>query len=70
MKRAKLPSMQRDAAVVLGNVGTADDVDVLTRATDDSGLPVRVHAAHALAVIARRSAPRSPARGADGDRAR
>ncbi len=35
MKRAKLPAMKRNAAVVLGNVGTVDDVDVLTRALDE-----------------------------------
>jgi epoxyqueuosine reductase len=57
MKRAKLPAMQRNAAVVLGNVGTAEDVDVLTRVLDDeeplpstgSGQAVREHAAWALA---------------------
>jgi len=35
MKRAKLRGLQRNAAVVLGNVGTGDDVDVLTRAMED-----------------------------------
>jgi hypothetical protein len=35
MKRAKLRGLKRNAAVVLGNVGTAEDVDVLTRALDD-----------------------------------
>ncbi len=40
-KRAKLPAMQRNASVVLGNVGTADDVDVLTRALDDPEPRVR-----------------------------
>jgi HEAT repeat protein len=34
--------------VVLGNVGTADDVDVLTRALDDPEPLVREHAAWAL----------------------
>jgi epoxyqueuosine reductase len=48
-KRAKLPAMQRNAAVVLGNVGTADDVAVLTRALDDAEPLVREHAAWALA---------------------
>ena len=28
MKRAKLRGLKRNAAVVLGNVGTADDVDI------------------------------------------
>lgn len=31
MKRAKLRGLKRNAAVVLGNVGTAEDMDVLTR---------------------------------------
>jgi len=35
MKRAKLRGLKRNAAVVLGNVGAADDVDVLTRSFDD-----------------------------------
>ena len=41
--------MKRNAAVVLGNVGTPDDVDVLTRALDDEEPLVREHAAWALA---------------------
>jgi epoxyqueuosine reductase len=52
MKRAKLPAMKRNAAVVLGNVGTAEDVDVLTRALDDPEPLVREHAAWALARLA------------------
>jgi epoxyqueuosine reductase len=48
MKRAKLRGLKRNAAVVLGNVGTADDVDVLTRALDDPELLVREHVAWAL----------------------
>jgi epoxyqueuosine reductase len=48
MKRAKLPAMKRNAAVVLGNVGTSTDVDVLTRALDDAEPLVREHAAWAL----------------------
>ena len=51
MKRAKLPAMKRNAAVVLGNVGTADDVDVLTRALDGDEPLVREHAAWALARV-------------------
>ncbi len=35
VKRAKLRGLKRNVAVVLGNVGTAEDVDVLTRALDD-----------------------------------
>jgi epoxyqueuosine reductase len=48
MKRAKLRGLKRNAAVVLGNVGTADDVAVLTRALDDAEPLVREHAAWAL----------------------
>jgi epoxyqueuosine reductase len=50
MKRAKLRGLKRNAAVVLGNVGTTDDVDVLTRARDEEADSVlREHAAWALA---------------------
>ena len=52
MKRAKLRGLKRNAAVVLGNVGSADDVDVLTRALDDEESLVREHAAWALGRIA------------------
>ena len=55
MKRAKLRGLKRNAAVVLGNVGTAEDVEVLTRALDDDEPLVREHAAWALARLA--SAP-------------
>ena len=48
MKRAKLRGLKRNAAVVLGNVGTADDVDVLTRALDADEPVVREHAARAI----------------------
>jgi epoxyqueuosine reductase len=48
MKRAKLRGLRRNAAVVLGNVGTAEDVDVLTRALDDEEPLVREHAVWAL----------------------
>ena len=53
-KRATLRGLTRNPAVVLGNVGTADDVDVLTRALDDpeplaDRARVREHAAWALA---------------------
>jgi epoxyqueuosine reductase len=61
MKRAKLPAMKRNAAVVLGNVGTADDVDVLTRAVDGPEPLVREHAAWALIQIGS-SAMVAPAR--------
>ena len=48
MKRAKLRGLKRNAAVVLGNVGTAEDVDVLTQALEDEEPLVREHAAWAL----------------------
>ncbi len=51
MKRAKLRGLERNAAVVLGNVGTANDVDVRTHALDDPEPLVREHAAWALARI-------------------
>lgn len=56
MKRAKLRGLKRNAAVVLGNVGTADDVDVLTRALDDAEPLVRAHAAWALERLRLRAA--------------
>ena len=59
MKRSKLRGLKRNAAVVLGNVGTPDDVDVLERALDDDEPLVREHAARALeAIRGRRSARR------------
>ncbi len=48
MKRAKLRGLKRNAAVVLGNVGEAEDADVLSRVLDDSEPLVREHAAWAL----------------------
>ena len=59
VQRAKRRGLDRNAAVVLGNVGTTGDVDVLTRALADpeplpslhSGQAVREHAAWALARI-------------------
>jgi len=48
MKRAKLRGLKRNAAVVLGNIGNADDIDVLGRALDDSDSLVREHVAWAL----------------------
>jgi epoxyqueuosine reductase len=48
MKRAKLRGLKRNAATVLGNIGTAADVDTLTRALDDEEPLVREHAAWAL----------------------
>jgi epoxyqueuosine reductase len=48
MKRAKLRGLKRNAAIVLGNIGSAEDVDTLTRALDDEEPLVREHAAWAL----------------------
>ena len=53
MTRAKLAGLKRNAAVVLGNAGTATDLDVLTRALDDREPLVREHAAWALGRIQR-----------------
>ena len=55
MKRAKLRGLKRNAAVVLGNIGTADDASVLTRALDDEEPLVRQHARWALDRIADRA---------------
>lgn len=51
MKRAKLPMLKRNAAVVLGNVGTTDDVPALAAALSDPEPLVRGHAACALGRI-------------------
>ena len=47
MTRAKLPMLERNAAVVSGNVGTADDADVLTQPLAGPESPGRGHAASA-----------------------
>jgi len=54
MKRAKLRGLQRNAAVVLGNVGTTEDADVLTAALDDEQPLLREHAEWALHRLAAR----------------
>jgi epoxyqueuosine reductase len=51
MKRAKLRGLRRNAAVVLGNVGTADDIPVLEAALHHDEPLVREHAARALDVL-------------------
>ena len=52
MKRAKLRGLQRNAAVVLGNIGTADDVGLLERVcAEEPDEMVREHAAWALGRI-------------------
>ena len=48
MKRAKLRGLKRNAAVVLGNVGTSEDVPSVVAALDDPEPLVRQHAAWAL----------------------
>ena len=55
MKRAKLRGLKRNAAVVLGNVGTSDDAEALTHALDDPESMARAHAAWALQQIGSRS---------------
>ncbi|HEX8849439.1 MAG TPA: tRNA epoxyqueuosine(34) reductase QueG [Gemmatimonadaceae bacterium] len=57
MKRAKLRGLKRNAAVVLGNVGTTEDTDVLTRALEDEEPIVREHAAWARGRLVRERAP-------------
>jgi len=44
MKRAKLSGLKRNAAVVVGNVGAAEDAAVLMCANDDEELLLRGHA--------------------------
>jgi epoxyqueuosine reductase len=48
MKRAKRRGLARNAAVVLGNVGTSDDVPLLDAALAHDEALVRDHAAWAL----------------------
>jgi epoxyqueuosine reductase len=54
MKRAKRRGLARNAAVTLGNIGTADDVPLLEAALQHDEPLVREHAAWALARLARR----------------
>ena len=49
MKRAKLRGLKRNAVVVLGNVGTVEDVPELQQALADPEPLVREHVAWALA---------------------
>ncbi len=51
MKRAKLRGLKRNASVVLGNVGSAEDVSALRSALEDDESLVRGHAAWALGKI-------------------
>jgi len=54
MKRAKLRGLQRNAAVVLGNVGSESDVELLRAAGDTDDL-VREHAGWAIERIMSRT---------------
>jgi epoxyqueuosine reductase len=56
MKRAKLRGLKRNVAVVLGNVGTAEDVPALAAAVDDPEPLVRQHAKWALGRLSSRGA--------------
>ncbi len=61
IKRAKLWMLQRNASVVLGNVGVADDLAVLEAMQSHEHPVVREQAAWALAsVAAARAAPSAP----------
>src|SRR5581483_6973592 len=51
MKRAKLRGLKRNAAVVLGNVRTAEDAGVLRGALEDPDPLVREHTAWALGTL-------------------
>jgi epoxyqueuosine reductase len=53
LKRAKLRGLKRNAAVVLGNVGTVEDVPALQQALEDPEPLVHEHAAWALARLRR-----------------
>ncbi len=55
MKRAKRRGLARNAAVVLGNIGTVEDIPVLETALHDAEPIVREHAAWALERMKRRA---------------
>ncbi len=58
IKRTKLRGLKRSAAVVLGNVGDATDLAILSRAQSDEEPLVREHAAWGIAEIQRRARER------------
>ena len=62
MKRAKLRGLKRNAAVVLGNIVTTEDVSVLRQALADSEPLVRKHAACALEKLGTTDALAAPQR--------
>ncbi|MEP7382024.1 MAG: tRNA epoxyqueuosine(34) reductase QueG, partial [Gemmatimonadota bacterium] len=68
IKRAKLWMLQRNAAVVLGNVGDARDVGALESILGHEHNVVRAQAQQAIAAIARRTAADSPESPAVEDR--
>jgi epoxyqueuosine reductase len=57
MKRARLRGLKRNAATVLGNVGTAEDLALLSEAADDPDEMIQDHARWAIDRISRRSVP-------------
>lgn len=57
MKRAKRRGLARNAAVVIGNIGSSRDADVLAAALEDPEPLVREHAAWAFDEIRLRGAP-------------
>ena len=57
MKRAKARGLKRNAAVVLGNVGTTEDIPMLEQALGDDEPLVREHAASALLYLGRQREP-------------
>lgn len=57
MKRAELPGLERNETVVLGRVGTADDLPSLVAASIDPEPLVQGHAAWALGKIGSPEAP-------------
>lgn len=61
MKRAKLRGLKRNAAAVLGNVGTVEDVPALQHALEEPEPLVREHAAWALDRICSRTPGLPPA---------
>jgi epoxyqueuosine reductase len=59
IKRAKLWMLQRNACVVLGNIGTDDDLAVLEAMLEHEHEIVREHAAWAVACVTRPTGPTS-----------
>ena len=64
IKRAKLWMLKRNACVVLGNLGTDDDLPVLEAMLADEHHIVRQHAAWAIATHRIRSVMKQDQRGA------